>query len=121
MIETIKNLTSPEYLVSRLEKCCDSVTCEKNGNVIGYLRGTDSTSPLMIATHYDLPHFICTGVENEKVSLVYVGNFKPTTFKDMKLVSENGIAATIDGSDDMIEAVGIPRERLCTYCWDGKE
>ena len=23
--------------------------------------------------------------------------------------------------DDMIEAVGIPRDQLCTYCWDGKE
>ena len=23
--------------------------------------------------------------------------------------------------DDMIEAVGIGRDRLCTYCWDGKE
>ncbi len=23
--------------------------------------------------------------------------------------------------DDMIESVGIPKERLCTYCWDGKE
>lgn len=23
--------------------------------------------------------------------------------------------------DDMIESVGIPRERLCTYCWDGQE
>ena len=23
--------------------------------------------------------------------------------------------------DDMIEAVGIDRDRLCTYCWDGKE
>ncbi len=23
--------------------------------------------------------------------------------------------------DDMIEAVGIGRENLCTYCWDGKE
>ena len=23
--------------------------------------------------------------------------------------------------DDMIEAVGIDRSRLCTYCWDGKE
>lgn len=22
---------------------------------------------------------------------------------------------------DMIEAIGLPRERLCTYCWDGKE
>ncbi len=23
--------------------------------------------------------------------------------------------------DDMLEAVGIPTENLCTYCWDGKE
>ena len=23
--------------------------------------------------------------------------------------------------DDMIESVGLPREQLCTYCWDGKE
>ena len=23
--------------------------------------------------------------------------------------------------DDMIESVGIGRDRLCTYCWDGRE
>ena len=23
--------------------------------------------------------------------------------------------------DDMIESVGIPKDRLCTYCWNGKE
>ena len=23
--------------------------------------------------------------------------------------------------DDLIEAVGIDREKLCTYCWDGRE
>ena len=23
--------------------------------------------------------------------------------------------------DDMIEAIGLPRECLCTYCWDGRE
>lgn len=23
--------------------------------------------------------------------------------------------------DDMLDAVGIPKEKLCTYCWDGKE
>ncbi len=23
--------------------------------------------------------------------------------------------------DDMLDAVGIPREKLCTYCWDGRE
>ena len=23
--------------------------------------------------------------------------------------------------DDLIEAIGLPREKLCTYCWDGRE
>ena len=23
--------------------------------------------------------------------------------------------------DDMVEAVGLPKEKLCTYCWDGAE
>ena len=21
--------------------------------------------------------------------------------------------------DDMVEAIGLPREKLCTYCWTG--
>ena len=23
--------------------------------------------------------------------------------------------------DDLVAAIGLPKERLCTYCWDGKE
>ncbi len=23
--------------------------------------------------------------------------------------------------DDMVQAIGLPREKLCTYCWDGRE
>ena len=23
--------------------------------------------------------------------------------------------------DDLLESVGIPKEKLCTYCWDGRE
>ena len=23
--------------------------------------------------------------------------------------------------DDMLDAVGLPKENLCTYCWNGKE
>jgi amidophosphoribosyltransferase len=23
--------------------------------------------------------------------------------------------------DDMIEAIGMPREKLCTYCWNGED
>ena len=22
---------------------------------------------------------------------------------------------------DMVEAIGLPKERLCTHCWDGAE
>ena len=23
--------------------------------------------------------------------------------------------------DDMIEAIGLPADKICTYCWNGKE
>ena len=23
--------------------------------------------------------------------------------------------------DDLVEAIGIDKDRLCTYCWDGRE
>jgi amidophosphoribosyltransferase len=23
--------------------------------------------------------------------------------------------------DDMVEAIGMPRENVCTYCWDGRD
>ena len=23
--------------------------------------------------------------------------------------------------DDMVNAIGLPKEKLCLYCWDGKE
>ena len=23
--------------------------------------------------------------------------------------------------DDMIEAIGLPEDKICTYCWNGKE
>ena len=23
--------------------------------------------------------------------------------------------------DDLVEAIGLPREKVCTYCWDGAE
>ncbi len=22
---------------------------------------------------------------------------------------------------DLVQAIGLPKEKLCTYCWDGKE
>ena len=23
--------------------------------------------------------------------------------------------------DDLVESIGLPKEKLCTYCWDGAE
>jgi amidophosphoribosyltransferase len=23
--------------------------------------------------------------------------------------------------DDLVDSIGLPKERLCTYCWDGVE
>ncbi len=23
--------------------------------------------------------------------------------------------------DDLVAAIGLPKEKLCTYCWDGSE
>jgi len=23
--------------------------------------------------------------------------------------------------DDLVAAIGLPKEKLCTYCWDGEE
>jgi amidophosphoribosyltransferase len=23
--------------------------------------------------------------------------------------------------DDLVQSIGLPKEKLCTYCWDGKE
>ena len=23
--------------------------------------------------------------------------------------------------DDLVDAIGLPKEKLCTYCWDGAE
>jgi amidophosphoribosyltransferase len=38
----------------------------------------------------------------------------------------NEIAATLGMDtlmfqrlDDLVEAIGLPREKLCTHCWDG--
>ncbi|MBQ6788944.1 MAG: hypothetical protein IJO81_02015 [Clostridia bacterium] len=102
MNETIENVSSVGYLTSRLEDVCDSVKLEKNGNIIGLVKGERDSSPLLIATHRDVPHFICTAVEGEKVFLVHVGNFKCDKWENCDIVSENGVKATIGDSEDKL-------------------
>ena len=31
----------------------------------------------------------------------------------------HGLAANRSELDDLVEAIGLPKERLCTHCWDG--
>lgn len=105
MLETIRNIADPEYLMSRLSHVCDSVSIEKNGNIIAYIKGTSHQAPLMIATHTDLPHFLCMGTEDEKVFLQYVGNFKGDKWENCCIVSEKGIQATISQDEEKLFAI----------------
>ncbi len=104
MLELIKNLASAEYLASRLGQVCDSVARKKNGNIIGHIKGTSDKAPLMLATHTDLPHFLCMSVDGEKVSLQYVGNFKGDKWENCNVVSECGAKGVISEEDDKITA-----------------
>lgn len=104
MLETIKNLTSTEYIISRLTKVCDSVDFEKNGTVIAYIRSSDHTSPLMLATHIDLPHFICMGKDNDRFSLHYVGNIGKCELDECPAVSESGVKCTVSTDDSKVAA-----------------
>ena len=114
MNETIENVSSVGYLTSRLEDLCDSVKLEKNGNIIGLVKGERGSSPLLVATHRDLPHFICTAVEDEKVFLVHVGNFKCDKWENCDIVSENGVKAAIGDCEDKLYATLKDKEAKVT-------
>ena len=50
----------------------------------------------------------------------------PESEKDDQMVEEirkelNFTSLRFNRLDDMLEAVGIPKEKLCTYCWNGKD
>lgn len=50
----------------------------------------------------------------------------PESPKYEKMVEEickqlNFTSLRFNRLDDMLDSVGIPKERLCTYCWDGRE
>lgn len=105
MLETIRNISDPECLTARLSNVCDSVSLEKNGNIIAFIKGTSHQAPLMIATHTDLPHFLSMSTEDEKVFLQYVGNFKGDKWENCCIVSEKGIKATISQDEEKLYAI----------------
>ena len=62
--------------------------------------------------------------ENPGVDLTLYSNPDTPEYKEMlRRIGEklNFTTLRYHRLDDMIESVGIEREKLCTYCWDGKE
>ena len=62
--------------------------------------------------------------ENPDVDLTLYSNPDTPEYKEMlRRIGEklNFTTLRYHRLDDMIESVGIEREKLCTYCWDGKE
>lgn len=62
--------------------------------------------------------------ENPNVDLTPYANPDTPEYKEMlRRIGEklNFTTLRYHRLDDMIESVGIEREKLCTYCWDGKE
>ena len=52
-----------------------------------------------------------TDPDSEKYEQMVEGIRKKLNFTSLKF----------NRLDDMLDAVGIPAENLCTYCWDGRE
>ena len=67
------------------------------------LEGTENLTDSMIAPYLD-PDSAAYSAMLEKIR----SDLNFTTLRYHRL-------------DDMIEAVGIPACRLCTYCWNGRE
>ena len=86
-----------------------------------YLNFSRSTSEMELITRR-----IITEMEGEgkRVNLSAYSN--PETAEYQEMVKRIGVELNFTSLryhrlDDMIEAVGIDRDKLCTYCWDGKE
>ena len=46
------------------------------------------------------------------------GGFNDVVLKLMHGAQEREVISRLD---DLIEAIGLPHEKLCTYCWSGKD
>ena len=57
----------------------------------------------------DLDEYSTEGSEKHKGMIKKISQMlKLTTLKYQKLT-------------DLVEAIGLPKEKICTYCWDGAE
>ncbi|MCR5502439.1 MAG: amidophosphoribosyltransferase [Lachnospiraceae bacterium] len=86
-----------------------------------YLNFSRSTSEMELITRRVIKE-ITGDVSN--VHLEAYANPDSPEYKDMVeriRVKLNFTSLAFNRLDDMIEAVGLPKEKLCTYCWDGVE
>ena len=71
--------------------------------IIAKLEGTTDVPPEVIAEY--------TNPDSERYEAMERGICEDMGFTSLRF----------NRLDDMCEATGIPRENLCTYCWDGRE
>ncbi|MCR5796590.1 amidophosphoribosyltransferase [Eubacterium xylanophilum] len=88
-----------------------------------YLNFSRSTSEMELITRRVIARLEGTEDLSDEVLQQYTD---PDSEKYEQMVEEirkelNFTSLRFNRLDDMLESVGIPTDRLCTYCWDGKE
>lgn len=88
-----------------------------------FLNFSRSSSEMDLITRRVIARLEGTEEVSEEVLQQYTD---PESEKYEKMVEEirkelNFTSLRFNRLDDMLEAVGIPKEKLCTYCWDGKD
>ena len=88
-----------------------------------YLNFSRSSSEMQLITH----RVICDLDGCEKVSKETLKEYaNPDSEKYKKMVDEicrrlNFTSLDYARLDDLVESIGLPKCKLCTYCWDGEE
>ena len=88
-----------------------------------FLNFSRSTSEMDLITRRVIARLEGTEEVAEEVLEQYTD---PESEKYEKMIEEirkelNFTTLRFNRLDDMLDAVGIPKEKLCTYCWDGKD
>ena len=86
-----------------------------------YLNFSRSTSEMELITRRVIKEM---EADEKKIDLKNYANPDAEEYKEMvKRIGEQLCFTSLrfHRLDDMIASVGIPREKLCTYCWDGRE
>lgn len=88
-----------------------------------FLNFSRSSSEMDLITRRVIARLEGTEEVSEEVLQQYTD---PETEKYEQMIEEirkelNFTSLRFNRLDDMLDAVGIPKENLCTYCWDGKD